>query len=140
MSQQKVEIVQESSKPVAEMFAALADHNNLRRVFGVPVSRIRDAEGDDVNGVGSVRRIGGPGPLGIEETVTALQANRSISYRISRGGGPVRNHSGKIAFAEVGGGSRVTWTIRFDSPLPLLGPVVARVLDTAIRIGLRRIA
>ena len=57
MSQQKIEVVGESRKPVEQMFAALADHNQLGRVLGIPVRRVRDGEGD-VNGVGSVRRLG----------------------------------------------------------------------------------
>ena len=66
--------------------------------------------------------------------------NKSIDYRISRGGFPIRNHKGRIEFAERDGRSLVTWTIRFDSALPLAGTVVQRVLSTAIKRGLRRIA
>ncbi|HWY23980.1 MAG TPA: SRPBCC family protein [Nevskia sp.] len=137
MSQQKVEVVQDYSKPVAEVFSYLADHNNLGKVFGIPVRRVRDGQGD-VNGVGSVRRLG-IGPLALEETVTALSPNRSIDYRISKGGGPIRNHSGKLEFSGSGRGSRVAWTIHFDSPLPLVGPVVKLVLGQAIRLGLKRV-
>lgn len=137
MSQQKVEVVQDYSKPVAEVFSYLADHNNLGRVFGIPVRRVRDGQGD-VNGVGSVRRLG-LGPLAVEETVTALSPNRSIDYRISKGGGPIRNHCGKLEFSGSGRGSRVAWTIQFDSPLPLVGPVVKLVLGQAIRLGLKRV-
>lgn len=137
MSQQKIEVVQDYSKPVAEVFAYLADHNNLRKVFGIPVRRVRDGE-DDINGVGSVRRLG-LGPLAIEETVTALSPNRSIEYRISKGGYPIRNHSGRLDFSGSGRGARVAWTIRFDSPLPLVGLAVKLVLGQAIRFGLRRV-
>ncbi len=137
MSQQKIEVVQDYSKPVAEVFAYLADHNNLRKVFGIPVRRVRDGE-NEVNGVGSVRRLG-LGPLAIEETVTALSPNRSIDYRISKGGFPIRNHSGRIEFSGSGRGARVAWTIQFDAPLPLLGPAVKLVLGQAIRLGLKRV-
>jgi hypothetical protein len=123
---------------VEQLFAALADHNKLGKVFGIPVRRVRDGQ-DDVNGVGSVRRLG-VGPLGVEETVTALETNRSIDYRISKGGGPVRNHSGRLDFSGASEGSRVTWTIQFDAALPLLGPAVKFVLGQAVRLGLKRIA
>jgi len=138
MSQQKIEVVGESRKPVEQMFAALADHNRLGRVLGIPVRRVRDGR-DDVNGVGSVRRLG-LGPLGVEETVTLLEPNRRIEYRISKGGGPVRNHRGKLEFSGSRKGSRVTWTIQFDSRLPLFGPVLKLVLSQGIRLGLKRIA
>jgi len=138
MSQQKIEVVGESRKPVEQMFAALADHNQLGRVLGIPVRRVRDGR-DDINGVGSVRRLG-LGPLGVEETVTLLEPNRRIEYRISKGGGPVRNHRGKLEFSGSHKGSRVTWTIQFDSPLPLFGPLLKLVLSQGIRLGLKRIA
>ncbi|MDR3419395.1 MAG: SRPBCC family protein [Nevskia sp.] len=138
MSQQKIEVVQDFSKPVGEVFAYLADHNNLRKVFGLPVRRVRDGA-DDVNGVGSVRRLG-VGPLALEETVTALEPNRSIDYRISKGGGPVRNHRGKLEFSGSQRGSRVAWTIQFDTALPLVGPIIKLVLSQGIRQGLKRIA
>ena len=138
MSQQNIEIVQDFRKPLAEVFDYLSDHNKLGKVLGIPVRRIRDGEGN-VNGVGSVRKLG-LGPLAVEETVTAISPNRSIDYRISKGGGPIRNHRGKLEFSGSSRGSRVAWTIQFDSPVPLVGPLVKAVLTQGIRLGLKRIA
>lgn len=133
-----VDIAYSSRLPLAELFEALADHNRLGKVFGVPVRRIRDGQ-PGPNGVGSVRRIGA-GPLGVEETVTALVDRESIDYRITRGGFPLRNHRGRIEFFDsADGGSRVEWTIEFDSALPLVGPVLGVVLRTAISTGLKRL-
>jgi hypothetical protein len=133
----RIELTHSSQLPVAGLFDALADHDRLGKVFGVPVRRIRDGD-TQTNGVGSVRRIG-IGPLAIEETVTALERNRSIDYRITRGGFPIRDHRGHIVFAESGTGSRVDWTIEFGSHLPGAGAVLAFVLERAIRTGLRRV-
>jgi hypothetical protein len=133
----RIELTHQSQLPVASLFDALADHNRLGKVFGAPVRRIRDGDAE-TNGVGSVRKIG-IGPLAIEETVTALERNRSIDYRITRGGFPIRDHRGHIAFAETTGGSRVDWTIEFGSHLPGAGTVLAFVLERAIRMGLRRV-
>ena len=138
MTLQIIELIQDSPRPVHEMFSMLADHNKLSQVVGIPVRRIQDGEGD-VNGVASVRRLGFP--LGIEETVTAFEPGRTIGYRISKGGFPIRNHRGRIDFASAsGGGSRVTWTIEFDSALPLAGPMVKFLLSKAIGSGLKRVA
>lgn len=138
MSQQKVEVVQDSRKSVAQLFDALADHNKLGKVLGVPVRRIKSGKGD-VNGVGSVRLLG-IGSVGVQETVTAMEPNQFINYRISKGGGPIRNHSGRVEFSDSKRGSRVIWTIEFDTPLPLLGPALKFVLTQGIRLGLKRIA
>lgn len=134
----RIDITSISRLSLLDLFAALADHDNLSKVFGVPVRRIHDGR-TEPNGVGSVRKIG-PGPLGIEETVTALEPNESIDYRITRGGFPLKNHRGRIDFAEsADGGSRVEWTIEFDSAVPLAGSVLAFVLKTAISRGLKRL-
>ena len=132
----RIELTHASPLPLAHLFDALADHNRLGKVFGVPVRRIRDGD-TEPNGVGSVRKIG-LGPLAIEETVTALERNRSIDYRITRGGFPIRDHRGQIRFSEVGDGSRVDWTIEFGSHVPGVGAALAFVLEQAIRLGLKR--
>ncbi|PPE75591.1 SRPBCC family protein [Solimonas fluminis] len=139
MAQHQVRVSRDFSLPVEDVYAILSDHNRLSRVLGVPVKRIRDAAGDDVNGVGSVRLIG-VAPLGIEETVTAATPNRLIRYKITKGGAPVKNHSGELTFSKTAEGSRVQWAIDFDSSLPVAGTVVRLVLGTAIKLGLRRIS
>jgi hypothetical protein len=133
----RIQITHASQLPVAALFDALADHGRLGKVFGAPVRRIRDGD-TEPNGVGSVRRIGF-GPLAVEETVTAFERNRSIDYRITRGGFPIRDHRGHVAFAETGSGSRVDWTIEFGSHLPGAGAVLAFLLERAIRMGLKRV-
>ncbi|MFN3586818.1 MAG: SRPBCC family protein [Moraxellaceae bacterium] len=138
MSQQRIDVVQDFRKPVEEVFAYLADHHNLQKVFGIPVKRVRNGQGD-VNGVGSVRSMGFA-PLAVEETVVGLVPNESIDYKITRGGGPLRNHHGRLTFTRTPGGSRVQWTITFESPLPLVGPVVKTVLKQGLGMGLRKIA
>ncbi len=138
MSQHHIRITQQSGRPVSELFAALADHNKLNKVFMIPVRRIRDGQ-PDVNGAGSVRRMGPP-PLGIEETVTAAQTNEFIEYRITRNGGPVRNHKGRLDFAETDRGSEVTWTIDFEAPLAPIGRALELGLSQALKMGLKRIA
>ncbi|MDO8267147.1 MAG: SRPBCC family protein [Moraxellaceae bacterium] len=138
MSQQRIDVVQEFRKPVEEVFAYLADHNNLTRVFGIPVKRVRDGQGD-VNGVGSVRSMGFA-PLAVEETVVGVVQNQSIDYEITRGGGPLKNHHGRLTFTKTAGGSRVQWSITFESPLPVVGTVVRQVLKQGLSMGLRKIA
>lgn len=137
MAQHRIEITQESSQPVEKVFAFLADHNRLSQVFGIPVKRIRDGEGD-VNGVGSVRALG-LGPLATEETVVAVEPNALIEYTITRNGGPIMNHYGRIRFTKTPSGSRVQWTITFDS-LPVIGTGVRKVLELAVGRGLKKLA
>lgn len=134
----RIDISHRSRLPLSRLFEELADHNNLSKVFGLPVRRIQDGR-DSLNGVGSVRKIG-PGPLGVEETVTDLIENQRIDYRISKGGFPIKNHRGSLSFSEAAdGGSQVDWNIEFGSQLPVAGTLLKLVLGQAIRLGLKRI-
>lgn len=132
-----VNVSQNFNVPAADVFAILADHNQLKRVFGIPVKRIKDGD-KDPNGVGSVRRLGPP-PFGIQETVTAVEANKRIDYIITKFGGPVMNHNGSQTFSEKGSGSELHWQINFSS-LPGLGNAVAKGLETALKRGLKNLS
>ncbi|MFZ5697227.1 MAG: SRPBCC family protein [Pseudomonadota bacterium] len=136
MARQRIEVTQEFNMPVERLFNALADHGNLSKVFGIPVKRIKDGQGD-VNGVGSVRALGFA-PLATEETVVAVEPNLSIDYKVTKNGGPLSNHHGRLDFAKTSSGSRVTWVITFDA-LPVIGTLLNKFLGSAISRGLRKL-
>ena len=125
-------------RPVDEVFAKLADHNQMGKLFGAPVKRIRDGQ-QELNGVGSVRHIGPPGPLGVQETVTAFEPARRIEYRVTKGGAPMKNHRGQMRFDATAQGSRLQWQIDFDMP-PIIGGIVSKVLKGALVKGVRTLA
>lgn len=137
MSQYVLKVTQQYKKPVESVFATLSNHNKLSKVLGIPVKRVVDGRGD-VNGVGSVRSMG-LWPVTVEETVIAVTHNQSIDYRISKGGAPLKNHSGNITFRSTGTGSEVTWTIAFDSSVPVVGGIVKQVLQQGLKMGLKRV-
>lgn len=134
MPEHRITLHQEFLKPVDEVFGYLADHHNLATIFGIPVKRVKDGEGDP-NGVGSVRQLGMK-PLAIEETVRLVVPNETIEYAITKGGGPVTAHYGKQRFEAIDGGTRLHWEIRFYAPR-VVGAVVAKTLDVALTRGLR---
>lgn len=136
MRQHLIEVTQDYNQPVERVFPLLADHNNLKNVFGIPVRRIKGGE-VDVNGVGSVRALG-VGPIATQETIVAVEPNASIDYEITRFGGPIMNHHGRIEFSPTASGSRVTWAITFDS-YPVVGELIGKVLQAAIGRGLKKL-
>ena len=136
---QIVQLSQDSSRSVAELYAALSDHDRLGGVLGVPVKRIKAGKSEP-NGVGSVRRIG-IGPLAIEETVVGAVTDKSIDYKITKGGWPLKNHHGRLVFKALpGGGSQVQWRIEFDGAVPGAAVLVKQLLGLAIGRGLRKLA
>lgn len=136
---QTVELTQTTRMPLSELYALLSDHNRLGAVLGAPVKRIREGR-DSPNGVGSVRSIGFP-PLGLEETVVGAVVDKSIDYKITRGGWPVKNHHGRLTFRAVPDGrSEVQWRIQFDGALPGSAFLVKQLLGFAIGRGLKSLA
>lgn len=137
MPRYSVDLSHASDKNLHALYALLSDHDRLGPILGVPVRRIADGA-PDINGAGSVRRIGA-GPLAIEETVIAAEVDRFIEYRLTRGGYPIRNHRGRLDFHRADGGSHVAWHIEFDAALPAAGGIVATLLKLAIGRGLKRL-
>jgi len=136
---QVIQLTQESSRSVTELYAALADHDRLGPVLGVPVKRIKDGKSSP-NGIGSVRRIGA-GPVAIEETVVGALVDKSIDYKITKGGWPVKDHHGRLVFKALPGGrSLVQWRIELDSAVPGAAFLIKQLLSIGIGRGLKKLA
>ena len=137
---QRIHIQQDFRKPVAELYALLAEHENLSTVFApAAVTRVRDGD-TSRNGAGSVRRLKMPVGAPFEETVTRAIDNELIEYRITKGS-PLKNHLGTMRFSALAnGGSHLDYTIVFDGKLPLIGGIIRAVLEKAIRKGLAALA
>jgi uncharacterized protein YndB with AHSA1/START domain len=126
-----VHIEHDFSKPPELIFAYLAEPENLAEVFGSSVTRLRDGEQNERNGVGSVRRLKiGPLPP-FEETVTEFVPPERIVYRITKGS-PLRGHVGTMTFSAQSGGTHFVYEIRIASPIPGLAPIVRAALTRSI--------
>jgi uncharacterized protein YndB with AHSA1/START domain len=125
-------------KPPEAIFAHLAEHENLAEVFGAKVTRVRDGDGGERNGVGSVRRLQiGPLPP-FEETVTEFVPFERIVYRITKGS-PLRGHVGVMSFAPAAGGTLFHYDIRIASPIPGIAPLVRAALTRSITASLPKV-
>jgi uncharacterized protein YndB with AHSA1/START domain len=119
------------AKPPAAIFAHLAEHENLAEVFGSKVTRLRDGDDGERNGVGSVRKLQiGPLPP-FEETVIEFVPSERIVYRITKGS-PLRGHVGTMTFSPDGDGTSFVYDIRIASHIPGLAPLVTAVLNRSI--------
>ncbi|MEQ5836774.1 SRPBCC family protein [Marinobacter sp. R17] len=137
MASYTIEIQEQYDLPKDKVFALFSDHKRLGGVLGAPIKRIKDSNQADPNGVGSVRRIG-VGPLGLEETVIAFEQDALIEYTVTSMS-PIRNHLGRIRFADVAGKTVVNYTIRFDDFIPFSGKVISAGLEQAIRRGMKKV-
>ena len=127
-----VVVDQTFGKPPERIFAYLAEHENLAEIFGAKVTRLRDGDDGQRNGVGSIRKLQiGPLPP-FEETVTEFVVPERIVYKITKGS-PLRGHLGVMTFAATpSGGTRFVYDIRIASSIPGLAPIVCAALTRSI--------
>jgi hypothetical protein len=136
---QRMHVTQDFPQPIDELFAHLSEQENLEPLFGAKIKRLSDGTDGTRNGAGASRELR-VGPLpGFVETNVEVVPNELVRYRITRGG-ILKNHEGVMRFSSNGSGSRLDYTIDFDSKVPGLGPVIKRVLTRNISSGLRRYA
>ncbi len=80
------------------------------------------------NGVGALRRVlslAGP----VTEEVTGFDEPVRLEYRMTSGAPVVANYVGIVELAPESGGTRITWTIRFDPRPAWLGRGIQVLAD-----------
>lgn len=137
MASQLLQINQFFAAPPARVFAYFADHDNFGRLWWpAHCRRLRTNPQGEASGIGSVREIRLMG-VRFEETITALEPDAYIEYRVTRGG-PFRHHIGRMRFVAVPEGTELDYTIAFDCPWPLLGNFVSGILHATWLRGVNR--
>jgi len=122
--------------PPEKVFAYFAEHENLGGIFGAKVTRLKDGDDGNRNGVGSVRRLKPPGPVaGFEETVTRFEPNEVFEYEVTKGT-PLNHHHGTATFTPTATGTHMEWKIEIGTALPGLDWIIAKVLVRNIGGGL----
>ncbi len=135
---QHAHIEHDFDKPVGEVFSHLAEHENLGKVFGVRVERVRDGD-TERNGIGSVRKLSVGGIAPFEETVTGFERDARIVYTITKGS-PMNEHEGVMVFTPTpSGGTHLDYTIKLGSRLPGVAAIVKRALESNIPKGLKQV-
>lgn len=121
------------------VFEALSEHENLGPIFGAKVDRKSDGDATR-NGVGSSRTLKiGPTPP-ITETVVVSEPNTHIEYTITKGGFPLKNHYGVQRLTPTpDGGTKLDYTIAFDTVIPGIAGLVAKQLTTTLSKGLPKL-
>lgn len=136
---QTLVVRQEFNAPQQEIFDYLSNHNNLSSVLNANIKRIKDADGNNPNGVGSVRSI----KLGIEilqETVVVFDAPNLIEYKISSNA-PINYHLGTLAFSSPSKNKTLlVYTIQLESKFAIIDPILVLGLRLTIQNGLKKLA
>ncbi len=141
MGKQYIKIKQLFNAPVDTIFNILTDHEAFGEVINTNMERIVNGQGDNKNGVGSVRRVKAAFVPAFEETVITLEPNKLMEYVVSKGS-PIKNHKGKMKFENEQGKTRLNYTIYFEPKFsfPFLGIILKKVIEAPLRKGLEQLA
>ena len=135
---QYIDVKEEFPFSVEKLFSYIEVHENLGNLFSpMSVKTIKEGKTEKY-GVGSVRNLSLNGLLPFEETVTECKRNELIEYKISKGS-PLKNHHGIMRFSSTPSGSKIHYTIEFDSSIPFLALIVKLGLENGIKKGLKKL-
>jgi hypothetical protein len=117
---QQVEVIQAVEGSLQETWDVYTDHAGWKNWSGLRHSSLEKEGAEDRNGAGAVRSLGSYGFNAFEEILDFNPPER-MTYRVVKGGLPMKNHLGEVLFEPDGPGTRVTWRCRFDSGIPGTG-------------------
>ena len=136
-----IRMQQTFNAPVDTIFDILSDHAQFGDIISANIKRVVDSRTENINGLGSVRRITLVPTQSFEETITDFEPNALIEYKITKGS-PLKNHKGTLRFTEENGKTHLDYQIQFEPrlPIPLFGTGLKLALERAISGGLRKLA
>lgn len=136
---QHVEVQQVIEAPLQAVWDRYTDHVSWTDWAGMGKVRL-DREGVPApNGIGCVRVISNGGVKVFEEVVSFDPPER-MTYRVVKGGIPIKDHLGEVVFEAHERGTLVSWRCRFNSKIPGLGGVFRFIITTVFRNALRRLS
>jgi hypothetical protein len=86
-----------------------------------------------------VRAIGSAG-VEVHEEVLTFDPPRRMTYRVVKGGIPIKDHLGEVSFEAQGDATRIVWRCRFESRIPGLGGVFRFFITRLFRNALAGLA
>jgi SAM-dependent methyltransferase/uncharacterized protein YndB with AHSA1/START domain len=117
---QQVHVERRFDAPPERVWQVYTDHAGWSRWAGFGRSWLEVTGHPDRNGAGAVRGFA-TGGVSVFEEVLAFEPPKRMTYRVVRGGLPMKNHEGEVVLEPDGAGTRLIWRCRFESKLPGLG-------------------
>lgn len=140
---QTVVVTRTIHAPIADVFEEFIDHERLADLPMVLSAKVVTPGTTEKNGLGAVRVVDG-GLLRLREEIVGFQRPTLMEYRILDTW-PVesRHELGRVEFAEVPGGTTVTWTTVFglrNRRLALAEPAFALAFRSIFAMTLGQVA
>jgi hypothetical protein len=124
-------LVREVDAPPEVVFDVLTDHRRYSEITPIRRSEL-EREGEPApNGVGAIRVLRSVGPPLREETIV-YEAPRRFSYKLLSGA-PLRDHVGTVELTPNGDGTKVTYAVRTNPTVPVVGGVAVAVAKFGVK-------
>jgi len=133
---QKIEVRHVFDKPVQAVWDRYTDHVGWTKWAGLGTARLTREGVPAPNGVGCVRAFSRAGITAVQEEVTSFDPPRRMTYRIVKGGGPIKDHRGEVVFEPHPDGTLLTWRVQFRSGIPGLGGILRAMIEGMFRRAL----
>jgi uncharacterized protein YndB with AHSA1/START domain len=123
--------VRQVAAPPETIFDVLTDHRGYSKLTPLRKSEL-EREGDPApNGMGAIRVLSAVGPA-LREEVVGYAPTERFSYRLLSGL-PVRDHDGTVALEPSGDGTKVTYAVRTNPTVPVVGAAVVAVVRFGVK-------
>jgi uncharacterized protein YndB with AHSA1/START domain len=124
--------VREVEAPPEVVFDVLTDHRRYADITPLRKS-VLEREGDPApNGVGAIRKLSAVGGPPLREETIVYEPPSRFSYKLLSGM-PLRDHVGTVELTPDGGGTKVTYAVRTQPTLPLVGGVAVAVAKFGVK-------
>ncbi|MBW2418772.1 MAG: SRPBCC family protein [Deltaproteobacteria bacterium] len=121
---QQVEVTHRYDAPLEAVWAVYTDHARWSEWAGTPGARLAREGSPDKNGAGAVRAFVG----GLREEILDFEPPKRMTYSVTAGLFPIKEHFGEVLFEPDGDGTRIVWRCRFESKIPGLGGLLQRFI------------
>lgn len=113
----EIEVARTFPVPPERVWARYTDHASWTAWAGLGSATVVRPGTPPPNGAGAVRRLGAAG-ITVDEEVVDFDPPRRMTYRLVRGGFPLRDHLGEVVLIPEAGGTRLVWRVRCETAIP----------------------
>jgi len=129
---QHVEVEHHYRQSPQAIWDVYTDHAGWAEWAATPGACLVKEGATERNGTGAVRGFLG----GLREEIFDFDAPKRMTYRVTAGSFPIRDHQGEVLLEPEGEGTRLIWRCRFESKIPGLGRPIQKFVTWTFRRSL----
>jgi uncharacterized protein YndB with AHSA1/START domain len=122
---QHVEVEHQYPQSPQAVWDVYTDHAGWKQWAVTPGACLLQEGVSERNGTGAVRGFIG----GLREEILDFDSPKRMTYRVTQGSFPIRNHFGEVELEPVGEGTRLVWRCRFEPKIPGTGALIQKYVS-----------